>query len=675
MNEDPASDTVPPEGTRLVVSHLPPSYFTKEAVYDLFKPFGSICRIALGREIGTAQVTYFQSQSSKIALEKLNNTELDGFLISVHSANANDARDTVNSVIPDIYTGAGRGAFSAGSNSDGTPTTEYGPKKQYSYASGHRATCGIGPRPYGLSATAEPFDPSKRSQKSDQPATAKSPTQRSASSPLSSTGLLEISPGVPLVVRSSLQPVPLYRLIIQNVPLELKAATLYMALRNTFNKYESPRSSTNISAPASPTVPNSKETTSTIEGSDIKIMEVSLAIDESTDQSLGIAVIKLEDREQFLLALKILNGNYLDGYGEEDEEGGESRMPLRVKKFEPRGYIEKGLHLQDQKVPTGVESVNETNQMNGQIPAHVTGQSEETASVFPSIGSSSAAPSVTSSNNGSLINKHRKLLATALDDLDINVSKSLFRSEHEKQKLIELLVSKLSDEERKKCIFEEEHLVEMCKELKGLYWNDNADNDEMARMDDSGTGEEVQDRSEIRREGSESPTRVYGRKELLGLYTPHSPTHEKTEAMMRAISPTTFTVPLPTSPTVLSKAAARGDKSQDMTMDELVKLSIKDIIKLASEPKPPTLLAKRDEEIVKSVEAFMKGIEGLKVTQQKQKIGEKVFKVLKSKVAGMKNMSKRTVTLLDTEDLAALMHLTEEYPDVLVAKATTLSTL
>ena len=41
-----------------------------------------------------------------------------------------------------------------------------------------------------------------------------------------------------------------------------------------------------------------------------------------------------------------------------------------------------------------------------------------------------------------------------------------------------------------------------------------------------------------------------------------------------------------------------------------------------------------------------------------------MFKLFKSKAAGIKNVSKKTVTLLDGEDLDALMHLTEEFPEV-----------
>lgn len=43
--------------------------------------------------------------------------------------------------------------------------------------------------------------------------------------------------------------------------------------------------------------------------------------------------------------------------------------------------------------------------------------------------------------------------------------------------------------------------------------------------------------------------------------------------------------------------------------------------------------------------------------------------MLKAKAPGLKNLSKKTVTLLDDEDLESLLHLCEEFPDVLAAKA------
>ena len=42
INEDPTGDIVPPEGTKLHVSQIAPTYCTKEALFDLFKPFGRL---------------------------------------------------------------------------------------------------------------------------------------------------------------------------------------------------------------------------------------------------------------------------------------------------------------------------------------------------------------------------------------------------------------------------------------------------------------------------------------------------------------------------------------------------------------------------------------------------------------------------------------------------------
>ena len=63
---------------------------------------------------------------------------------------------------------------------------------------------------------------------------------------------------------------------------------------------------------------------------------------------------------------------------------------------------------------------------------------------------------------------------------------------------------------------------------------------------------------------------------------------------------------------------------------------------------------------------------------RKQKIGEKIFKLFKdvSATSGERitDMSKKTVTLLDQEDLPSLLHCATQFPDVLVAKARIMST-
>lgn len=100
------------------------------------------------------------------------------------------------------------------------------------------------------------------------------------------------------------------------------------------------------------------------------------------------------------------------------------------------------------------------------------------------------------------------------------------------------------------------------------------------------------------------------------LYTPHSPVHAKTEAVIRAISPTTSTHPLPPTSPSDNKRRYHADMSQEMNMEDLVKLSVKEIIELASGSNPPSLLASRNAETVKEVEQFLQGIKHLKLTQQ-----------------------------------------------------------
>lgn len=53
-----------------------------------------------------------------------------------------------------------------------------------------------------------------------------------------------------------------------------------------------------------------------------------------------------------------------------------------------------------------------------------------------------------------------------------------------------------------------------------------------------------------------------------------------------------------------------------MKIETLVRFSVKGIMELACTSNPPALLKNRNEEIVKSVNSFLKGIEGLKVASQ-----------------------------------------------------------
>lgn len=106
---------------------------------------------------------------------------------------------------------------------------------------------------------------------------------------------------------------------------------------------------------------------------------------------------------------------------------------------------------------------------------------------------------------------------------------------------------------------------------------------------------------------------------------------------------------------------------------------------LARSPAPPSLLSRplscsaaEWEDKIAATDKFIAEIRGLKPSLQKQKIGERIFKLFKGaqvrsaetgEPESMRNVSKKTVSLLDGEDLGALAHLCDEFPEVLIAKA------
>lgn len=117
--------------------------------------------------------------------------------------------------------------------------------------------------------------------------------------------------------------------------------------------------------------------------------------------------------------------------------------------------------------------------------------------------------------------------------------------------------------------------------------------------------------------------------------------------------------------------SSSSNPTASVSLETLVRFSARGIIDLAASAAPPALLSSRPPDKVLSVDAFLETIKGLKPSQQKQRVGERIFKLFKGAPGlPMKNISKRTVALLDQEDIAALAHLAEEFPDILVAKAT-----
>jgi polyadenylate-binding protein len=104
------------------------------------------------------------------------------------------------------------------------------------------------------------------------------------------------------------------------------------------------------------------------------------------------------------------------------------------------------------------------------------------------------------------------------------------------------------------------------------------------------------------------------------------------------------------------------------TIASLARLPAAEIIRLANSSNATGLpLPKADALIVRTTDEFIDGLLDKPIQQQKQALGEKLFKVVKS--LGIKGAPKVTIALLDQEDLRALAHLMNSYPSVLKEKA------
>ncbi|CCO29388.1 hypothetical protein BN14_03400 [Rhizoctonia solani AG-1 IB] len=88
---------------------------------------------------------------------------------------------------------------------------------------------------------------------------------------------------------------------------------------------------------------------------------------------------------------------------------------------------------------------------------------------------------------------------------------------------------------------------------------------------------------------------------------------------------------------------------------------------LAGSPSATGLpLPKADPTVVKTTDEWIDGLQDKTLHQQKQTVGDKLFRVIKA--FGIKQAPKLTIALLDREDLRALAHLMNSYPAVLKEK-------
>ncbi|KAG5652795.1 hypothetical protein H0H81_003625 [Sphagnurus paluster] len=123
--------------------------------------------------------------------------------------------------------------------------------------------------------------------------------------------------------------------------------------------------------------------------------------------------------------------------------------------------------------------------------------------------------------------------------------------------------------------------------------------------------------------------------------------------------PSAASSPLPGTP---------GGTSAAHTIASLAKLPASEIIRIASSSSATGLpLPKADALVVRATDDFIDSLRDKPSQAQKQQLGDKLFKVVKS--FGIKGAPKVTITLLDQEDLRSLAHLMNSYPSVLKEKA------
>jgi polyadenylate-binding protein len=121
-------------------------------------------------------------------------------------------------------------------------------------------------------------------------------------------------------------------------------------------------------------------------------------------------------------------------------------------------------------------------------------------------------------------------------------------------------------------------------------------------------------------------------------------------------------------PSAASSPVPVTPSSATYTIASLARLPAAEIIKLANSSSATGLpLPKADPLVVKATDEFVDGLLDKPIQAQKQQLGDKLFRAIKS--YGIKGAPKLTIVLLDQDDLRALAHLMNSYPTVLKEKA------
>ncbi|KAG5339788.1 hypothetical protein C0989_003588 [Termitomyces sp. Mn162] len=237
--------------------------------------------------------------------------------------------------------------------------------------------------------------------------------------------------------------------------------------------------------------------------------------------------------------------------------------------------------------------------------------------------------------------------------------------------LVDLLMS-LPKRERAMCLFNVEVLRVKLGDAKVVLESEEGDEGEHEReQEQRESGKEREDTRSVKSAPQESS----------GGGVPMTPQAKKSSSSSRldespktpdlsSRGPSAASSPLPGTPSG-GAGSSSGSGSGSYTLASLARLPASEIIRIASAGGAGAALPKADKTVVRATDEFVDALRDKQVQQQKQMLGDKLFRVVKS--FGVKGAPKVTIALLDQEDLRALAHLMNSYPEVLREKAVALS--
>ncbi|KAJ6557998.1 hypothetical protein B0H19DRAFT_1070580 [Mycena capillaripes] len=264
---------------------------------------------------------------------------------------------------------------------------------------------------------------------------------------------------------------------------------------------------------------------------------------------------------------------------------------------------------------------------------NATASAPEHPSTPISINASLSTPPRTSSPSGSVPpTSERERILAAITKLEST----------RQAELTELLMS-LPKRERAMCLFNVEILRAKVADAKMVL--DSSDDEEGGAPD--AAAEAIQ------------PVPITPQAKKIAVPTVSSKTASPQTPDLSSRGPSATSSPAPATP---------SGAGTTHTIASLARLPAAEIVRLATSASATGLpLPKADPLVVQATDEFIDGLLDKPPQVQKQQLGDKLFKTVKS--FGIKAAPKVTIALLDQEDLRALAHLMNSYPSVLKDKA------